>query len=191
MSLQTTYRTTPKIATIGGLADSSSDGVSVFTGFSTEASAMIPFGNAVEFDPLTGQGYDGFLEGAHGVKLPNATTDKICGILIHDPNSSDITNDGTLDGMEPKAVLNILRRGRIWVKPETSSSVAVGARLYVRAVTAGEEYKGALRGAADSTDCIDCTNQGVWLTAPDADGMALLEVDFVNAQLDMATLTNP
>ena len=190
MSLQTTYRSTPIIANIGGLADAHADGVSIFQGFSTESSAMIPFGHAVEFDPQAGAGYDGTMEAKRGVKLPNANTDKISGILVYDPTTTDFTTDNTLDGMKPKATLNILRRGRIWVKPEADSSVTVGARLYVRAVAAGAEYKGALRGAADSTDCIDCTNQGVWLSIPDADGLALLEVDFVNAPLDMAALIN-
>ena len=180
MSLQTTYRNTPKVAVPGMIADAHADGLNVRTGFSTEASAIIPFGYAVEYDQKTGQGYDGFREGEFGVKLPNANTDKIAGILLHDPTTTNSSTVGGLDGMNPLSTCNIIRRGRVWVAPEADSSVAVGARLFVRAVATGDEKLGALRGAADSTDTVDCSNQGMWLTSINSDGLALLEVDFSN-----------
>ena len=73
-------------------------------------------------------------------------------------------------------VADIMRKGKVYVVCE--NGCVPGNRLFVRAVAAGAEIEGALRSAADSTDCIDSSNQGVWLSTAAAGALAILEVDF-------------
>jgi hypothetical protein len=180
MPVQTTYPTVPVAGIAGQLLDALNDGRNIASMFNTEATDMIPYGYGVEQVSLTGDGYDGTRERHQGVKLPNSITDSLFGLLAHSHSTVDSLTSGGLDGLIPGASCNILRRGRILVKPEAASGVVAGARLYVRAIAGGGYTKGALRGSADGINTMDCTNQGVWLTAPDADGFAELEIDCVS-----------
>jgi hypothetical protein len=113
--------------------------------------------------------------------LPSAETDKIVGITVHSHEYSKGYTGAQLDatGVVAGAPLSVLRRGRIWVVCE--DAVTRGDRLWVRAVgSTPPEYLGGLNNADDSTDMIDCTKQGVWLTSADAGGLAVLEDDFTN-----------
>lgn len=179
-SLQSTFNTNPPIGIVGQIADAASDGTNVAPMFITEATyGIVPYAHGVELDVKSGPGYDGTRERFQGVKLPNANNDKIFGLLMHSHATVDLATVAGQDGLLLGASANIMRRGRMICKPEASSGVVAGARLYVRAVAAGAEVRGALRGSADGTDCVDCSAQGEWLTEPDGDGLAILEVDFV------------
>lgn len=174
MAVQTSYGTTLTRAIEGALADSGAH--DCVTKYSSEASACIAFGRAVKF------GANDF-----AALLPTAQADKIVGIVVHSNQYStgpdgELKQDGTAwtNGLRPGAAMTILRKGRIWAKP--GSDVTPGDRLYVRRTSAesGVEFLGGLEDAADSTDMIDCTAQGVWLDTASAGGLARLEVDFTN-----------
>ena len=166
MPVQTTYLDNPPLPYEGMLGDGDHD---IIAAVNEEASAEIAFGRAVKFGTAD-----------NGALLPTAETSVIKGITVHSHAYSNSPN-GSLGstGMKSGAMMNLLRKGRIWVKCE--DGCADGDRLWVRAVAgAAPEYLGGLNNADDSTDMVDCTAQGVWLTTAAAEGMALLEVDFTN-----------
>lgn len=133
-----------------------------------EASAAIPFGRAVKFASAT--------DGTAAV-FPTAETDVIAGITVHSHRYS--SDDLNSTGMLPEVIMNVLRRGLILVTVE--DAVVPGDRLWVRAVAGGDpEFLGGLLPADDSTDTVDCTGQGVFLTPAAAGGLAVLSVDFTN-----------
>lgn len=170
MSVQTTYTQDPAIALEGQLADEQQSPV-IISMRNNEATAEMAFGLAVVFEGSTDD---------QGALAPDAITEDVAGIVIHS-HAYERGENGTLGetGVKPGGTLNVLRKGRIWVKPETS--VSPGDRLHIRAVALGTEREGAVRASADSTDTIDSTNQGVFLTSADANGLALLEVDFTSS----------
>lgn len=162
---QTSYPSSMDPAFAGMLADlDNKKAISMNNG---EASAEMPFGVAV----CWGASDDEAL-------LPDATSDVIAGILLH-AHSYDPDSQLGDDGVLPDNTISVLRKGTVWAVCEDGCSP--GDRLFVRAVTSGAEQEGALRASADSTDCIDCTNQGVWLTTAAEGGLAKLEVDFTNS----------
>lgn len=195
MSLQTTYRTNPVRGLAGQSADSNSAGLDIHPMFNADT-VSIPYGHAVEHVDVSATSFSGDAQAVASrearqlVKLVNANTDKVFGLVFHSHSTVDSetiaagvvapSGHGPVDALKVGASMNIVRRGRVLVKPEASSGVARGARLFVRAVAAGGFNPGSLRGSADSTNTIDCTNQGEWLSGIDADGFAELEVDFVN-----------
>lgn len=117
-------------------------------------------------------------------KLPAADSDKIAGIVVHthewDPRFDLGTGaSGVRPGIKVGRTLSVMRKGRIKVIVE--DAVQVGDRLWVRAVAGGDpEFLGNICNADDSSDTVDCTNQGVFLTAAAAGALAVLEVDFTN-----------
>lgn len=175
---QTSYRDRPLAGAVGQLYSVDGDHPNIRTGH-VNGAAAIRYGNAVEVVPLT-TGY--VFEQNIGVDNVDGDTTKIWGIALHDHLADATEIAAGIYGARIDGMVNILRAGRVLVKPEASSGVVPGARLYVRKVAAGDEVLGALRGEADSTDCIDCTNQGQWITAPDADGLAVLECNFINTE---------
>lgn len=176
---QTVYRTRPLAGVPGQLYSVDGDHPNIRSGFNDEASAAIRFGQPVEVTPYT---TGPVFEQSHGVTNVDGSTTQIWGIALHSHSyaSGAVLVDTGIYGIAAKAAVNVLRKGRVLMKPEASSGVVPGARLYVRKVISGAEVMGAVRGSADSTDCLDCSNQGQWITAPDADGLAVLEVDFVS-----------
>ncbi len=174
MATQTTYGTTMTKAIEGALADNGAH--DVIPKYNEEASLAVKFGAAVKFGTVD-----------TGALLPSAQADKICGIVVHSNQYSvgsdgELKQDGTAwtNGLRPGAVMSILRKGRIWVL--AGSDVTPGDRLYVRRTSsgAGNEFLGGCEDAADSTDMVDCTAQGVWLDTALAGTLARLEVDFTN-----------
>lgn len=167
MALQTTYALSPAftVAIEGALADNSE--FQAIAKFNGEASLHIPFGRAVKFGASD-----------NAALLPAAETDKVCGIVMHANQYDSVELTST--GIAPGAMLNILRKGRLWVMARTA--VTPGDRLWVRAVSSdtGFEVLGGLEDADDSTDTIDCNGQGVWLTTAAQGALAVLEVDFTN-----------
>lgn len=174
MSVQTSYSTTISRAIEGALADNGAH--DCVTKYNAESSAAIKFGAGVKFGATD-----------FAALLPSAQADKICGIVVHSNQYSvgadgELKQDGTAwtNGLRPGAEMTILRKGRIWAL--AGSAVTPGDRLYVRRTSAqsGNEFLGGLEDAADSTDMVDCTAQGVWLTTAAAGELAILEVDFTN-----------
>ena len=164
MSVQTSYAQSMTAAFAGMLADGSANDCIAMR--NDEASASIAFGRAVKFGSAT----DGT-----SAKLPSAETSVIAGIVVH--SHSYASNELDATGVIVGGVLNVLRKGRVWVTVE--DAVVPGDRLWVRGVAGGDpEFLGGLLPADDSTDTVDCTNQGQFLTAAAAGALALLEVNF-------------
>lgn len=168
MAVQTTYTDNPEIGLPGQLRDNGP--YDAVTMINREASSAVPFGTAVCFEG--GSRDDGALR-------PDATTDKLAGICLR----SLAYNPDTMvdpDSVPAGGVMSIITKGRVYVVCE--NGCAPGDRLFVRAVAAGAEVEGACRSAADSTDCIDSTAQGIWRTTAAAGAIAALDVDFNNKQ---------
>lgn len=128
-----------------------------------ETSAAIPFGHGVKRG-----------SGTEEVLLPTAESSVILGIVAYHTAYSDRELSST--GVLPDAPVTVMTKGRAWVVCD--SGCTAGDRLWVRAVAGAGEALGALENADDSTDTVDCTNQGLWLTTASADGLALLDFDF-------------
>jgi len=169
MSVQTTYTTSPAIALEGQRYPT--QGEDIISMVNREASAEMDFGLAVVWEVPEGGTEDA------GALAPDAIDEIVAGILVHSHAYAKPDQLGD-DGVKPGEKLSVMRKGKIWVKPE--DAVAPGDRLFIRAVVAGGEREGAVRMSADSTDCIDSTGQGVFLTSAGAGELALLEVDFTN-----------
>ena len=150
----------------------------IVTAINGEASASIPFGKAVVWDPSSPAT-------EISVTLPANQTDPVMGIVVKADHYSRVWIDadgntqGDLDatGLRPGVAMGVLIRGRILVTA-ASAIVAGVSRLFVRRTAGLGETLGALEDAADSTDMIDCTNQGVWMSTASANELAWLEVDF-------------
>jgi hypothetical protein len=165
MAAQTSYPVSMTAAIEGALADNGNVDIRPYY---NGAAAEIAFGRAVKFGASD-----------NAAILPAAETDKIVGITVHSHRYSKGTSTSDLGdtGMRQGVTMDVLRKGRIWVKCE--DGCVPGDRLWVRAVAGGApEYLGGLNNADDSTDMIDCTNQGQWLTTASAEGLAILEVNF-------------
>jgi len=163
MTVQTSYSAAPAKALSGQLADSAPH--TIVSMVNEEASAEMRFGVAV----AQGSADDGAL-------LPDEASDEIVGIVVHS-HAYHKTQELGSTGLKPGVVMDVLRKGRIWVT--CRSGCTKGDRLYVRQdiTGGGTEFEGAPEDAAD-TDNIDCTNQGRWMTTASAGELALLEVDF-------------
>src|SRR5690348_2052762 len=131
MGVQTSYTFNFKRGIEGQIADGCEDH-EIVPMRNNEASAVIPFGTVVAFEGST----DDF--GA--IKIAN-TSAKCAGIVVHS-HAYGVAPYGDLDqttacgslrtgGVKPGGNLNVMRKGRILVKPEVS--VAPGDRLFVRA----------------------------------------------------------
>ena len=177
MGAQTTYSSQPAIGYSGSLDRNAP--FSDLTVKNVESSASIPFGKAVKFKTSSP---DSDLD----VLLPAAESDRIEGIVIRDDTYARTWTDdagtvnGQLDGtgLIPGTLMRIATKGRMLVA--CASGCAPGDGLWVRAVAGVGETLGALENADDSTDTVDCTTQGRWLTTAVADGLAWLEFDFTN-----------
>lgn len=178
MSVQTSYSNNMSAAYAGQLIDTIPGGVTTMV--NAEASATMVFGRAVAFTPSSTHDKQ--------ASIPANADDKIAGILLRS-HAYGISPYGDLDqaggGILPDGQLNVLRQGTVWAVCEDGCSP--GDRLWVRRVAAGDpEFLGGLNSADDSTDTIDCTTQGVWLTTAAAGGLAKLQVNFVAKQADAA-----
>lgn len=168
--VQSSYSRYQSAAFAGMLADDSEHDIIAMV--NSEASASIPFGVGVK----KGTGDTDAL-------LPAAETDEIVGFTVHTHRyskgdaSSDLDDDGY---MRPGCVMDVLRKGRIYVHARKGAVVAFASRLWVRAVAGAGEYLGAAEDADDSTDTIDCTKQGQFITSGATDALVVLEVNFLN-----------
>ncbi len=175
MTVQSTFSNAPAIGYAGTLDSNLAH--DVITMKNAEASSSIAFGRAVKFKDTVTSDKDAV--------LPAAETDKILGIVLRADTYGvkwtdlDGNSYGQLDstGVMPGGFLNVLRRGRVLVVCE--DAVEAGDKLWVRAVAGGDpEFLGGLNNADDSTDMIDCTANGTWMTSASAGGLAWLDVNF-------------
>ena len=175
MSVQTTFNTAQAIG-YAGMLDSSLTH-DIITMKNAEASASIAFGRGVVFKGTVTTDKDAV--------LPSSENDVPVGIVCFAQTYAKTWTDpdgnvqGNLDstGVKPGAFLNVLRKGRILVVCEDGCKP--GDKLWIRAVAAGDpEFLGGLNNADDSTDMIDCTAKGTWLTTASAGGLAWLDVNF-------------
>jgi hypothetical protein len=141
-----------------------------------EASASIAFGRGVVFKSGGTTDQDAV--------LPAAETDKFAGVVCHSHvydrtySLADGSTAGELDstGLKPGAMMNVVRKGMLWAVCE--DGCAPGDKLWVRGVAAGDpEFLGGLNNADDSTDMIDATAVGTWLTTASAGGLAILSLN--------------
>lgn len=153
----------------GQLADSGPH--DIITRYQGEASAGIGFGLCV-------------VEGAADAEavLPVDANSRAVGIVLRDAGYATPSeyNDAS-NGIQPNAMVSILRKGRVWVRVE--AAVAKGDPFFVRHVAGGGERKGAIRKDADSSDCLDLTGSGRFVSASQSVNgqlMAILDVDFTN-----------
>lgn len=164
---QTSISTKQAVAYPGMLADLGNKYTESMV--SEEASAEIPFGVCVAQGVADSQ-----------CELPDASGDKLVGMVQH--SHAYAKGDGGelgTTGLKPKACVNVLRKGRMYVVAETT--IAAGDRLFVRyAAGAGGTQLGALRNAAVASETIDATAQGVFRTGGVAGTLVVLEVDFTN-----------
>lgn len=159
---QLSYSETPDAAYAGMLYDIGF--TDIVSGVSQEASASIDFGLGVVRGTID-----------DGVKLPAAEANVVKGVVVHShAYEPDVTVDD--DGIKPKAMVNVLRRGRIWVTVVTA--VAPGDRAYL--YFAGSNPKGSWGNAEVVGETIDTSLQAEFVTTAAEDGLAVLDVNFVN-----------
>lgn len=168
---QTSYATSMAPAYEGQLADNGPTDKRTY--LQGEASAEIPFGVVVA------QGAVGAVQGTPDLAiLPASAPAKLVGIVIKADVYHKDSELGTT-GLKPKTTLSVLRKGRIWVKSETVSTV--GDRAHVRyASGAGGTQKGAIRNATVASETIDATSQIVFMTTTTLGGLGVVDVDFTN-----------
>lgn len=163
---QTSYSYTMSAAFAGMLADVGDN--DIFGAVQAESSLEIPFGVMV----CKGSG-------DNDAKLPAASTAKLLGVLVHSHNYEPRLDLGTT-GVKPGAMLNILNRGRIYVTVE--EAVTKEDRAYVRyAAGAGGTQLGAFRKSAVTDETIDVTKKCKFVTSASSGGLAVVEVDMLNA----------
>lgn len=174
---QTTYSAAPAIGFAGMREANAND--DVITGKNVDAGNM-PFGIGVVWK-TSGATSD------IDMLLPAAQSDLVAGIVIrsnaHALQWTDLSGShGELSatGLVPNTLFNVLRRGKIMVA--CASGCKPSDRLFVRAVSNGaiSTQLGSCENAADSTNMIDCSKQGQFLTTAAANAFAWLDVDFVN-----------
>ncbi len=176
---QTTYTAFPPIAFAGQREGNAAD--DVITGKNVDTGNM-PFGIGVVWK-TSGATSD------IDMLLPAAQSDLVAGIVVHShthplawTDSSGTHGELTSTGLVPNTLFNLLRRGKIAVP--CASGCKPSDRLFVRAVSNGSisTQLGSCENASDSTNMIDCTKQGQWLTTAaasvSAPVTAWLDVDF-------------
>jgi len=179
MAVQTTYPKAPSAAVAGQLYDHGPH--DIITMRNAESTASMPFGIGVAFktsSPATD--LDAILLSGSG--------DLVAGIIVHSEDYArtftlpDGTTAGELgsSGLRPGSILQILRKGRIWVTSE--DAITVGLRPFIRfSANGGNTQVGAFRGTDDSGHAIDLTKIGQFsVTSGGAGALVVLEVDFTN-----------
>lgn len=149
----------------GALADNGPHDV-VSRAYEAIAGAAIAFGTPMTFGT----------DVAKQAKLPVADGAPLLGISVHQhiapgtPGSEAFDDD---DGIEDTQTLDILTKGRIWVKVRVA--VTPADPVYFR-VTAGPGVVGDWEIADDGTETVLAANCR-WLSSADADGLAILEIN--------------
>lgn len=173
--VQTTYPDALALPFPGVEADCSTPSSKV-PAFNTEASAEIAFGLGVARDNTAPYDVDG-----NGAKLPAATGDKLLGIVRHSHAYSNSPNgDLGTTGLKPGAVMTVMRIGRIWGIAELGATP--GQSLFIRCTSAGSGKGSLLNSDPGSSTVVATTGKiGEWQTKASALGVAIVEVNFLNA----------
>lgn len=165
------------VAVAGQLSDNG-EGVDIVSRFSEESSAELAFGTAIK--PGTA---------LRSVKKLTAITETVEGFSVwgfnHSPGSS---GDLGTTGLKPKAGLQVIRKGRLYVvvDPSVTSITPYIDRAHIRAVAnGGDNVIGAVNKAADGITTIDSTKQvqfvgALMLAADGVTKIAEVEVNFTN-----------
>jgi hypothetical protein len=178
MSVQTSYSKNPSVAFPGVLYDVGPH--DIITGVNRDVISM-PFGTVVAAKTSSPTSdFDAILPASSGA-YP-------MGIVVHSHDYARVFTDaqgnvvGELDsvGLKPGAILQVLRKGRIWVLTEDGSVLAFQSRLYTRySANGGATQLGACRGSDDSGHAIDLTKLGQFITSQaTVGGLVVVEVDF-------------
>jgi hypothetical protein len=174
MGAQTTYSDAPTIGFEGTLDADYPD--AFLTMKNVEASASMAFGRAVVFKTVGATSDMDALLPATENDLPAGIVQKI------ESHARAWTSDGATygdldqNGVRTGSLFRCVTKGRMLVK--AAKACKPGDKLWIRAVAGGGEYLGALENADDSTDMIDATAKGRWLSTASAGGLAWLEFDF-------------
>lgn len=138
------------------------DAPTTMTQINAEASAVQYFGSVTAMDTSSN----------NGCILPAAATaDLLLGIIVRDISQSAETDLNTaMTGVNASRAMAVATKGTIWVA--VVDGCTRGARLHV------VKASGACRASADSTNTIDATSKGRFLTNASAGGLAKLEFDF-------------
>lgn len=146
---QLAYTQEPEKAFQGLLADSKE--ADILTRALDEA-AGIPFGVALEpgTDPAT------------QVALPDATSFDLVGVAAHRHNRDTFTQ--ALDiGIDDEDVVNVVRKGRIWVPIEQAVTPHSSPVFIRHTVNGGLDQLGAFRIDADTANADDLSAVADWL----------------------------
>ncbi len=175
-SLQTTYGDAPATAFIGQL--DSNRHANKSTGINGEASASLPFGSPVVWDPSAP------VSDLH-VTFPANSTDKFKGIVYRTDGYMPAFTDaaGThgqlgATGLVPGTVMDLARAGRIWVT--TMQAVIPGDPVFISYASGGGTYTaaGQYGKTAAGGSAIDCTGRCMWDSTAAAGAGAWLLFDF-------------
>lgn len=179
MSQTSVSQSGQSVAVAGQLVDNQ-EGEDIVSRFSQEASAEIPFGAGVQFGTVR-----------DGVKLLTSSG-VIEGVSVWGFNHQPGTNgDLGTTGLKPKAGLQVIRRGRVYVLLDKTISVAIvpSDRGFCRYTIDGVTNPtiGAWSNASDAGKNLDCTKQVEFLSA------AFLSADGTNyiAEADVAFVNKP
>lgn len=160
MSVQTAISTNPAKGYVGMLDTSTPN--EIITVCNGEASASIPFGYGVVWDPSAP------VSSAH-VTLPAAETNRFAGIVpfrqgyapAWTDNNGVVHGDLDATGLRAGTWFGLLRKGRILVTAEDGATR--GDPLWVRCTAGGPgEVVGGLTNADEGTETIDATTMGKW-----------------------------
>jgi hypothetical protein len=172
MAFQTSISNTIAAAFAGMLADNSDNDIISRT--SSEVSAEMPFGVCLAKGATDGTAL-----------LPATIDDELIGVLLHshayEPDSATSPGDLGTTGVKPKAGLNLLWRGRMWVTVE--QAVNQYDPCFVRFVAngAGKLQPGAFRKDSDGGTAINCQAVAKFVTSQATiGGLAMIQVDFTN-----------
>jgi hypothetical protein len=134
----------------------------LITQINAEASAVQYFGHVAAMDTSSN----------NGCILPaSATADELLGIVMRDITQSAETDlNAALTGVNASRAMAVATKGTVWVT--VVDGCTRGDRLHV------VKASGACRASADSTNTIDATAKGRYLTNASAGGLAKLEFDF-------------
>jgi len=178
MPVQTSYSDTYKVGFAGMLADSGGGAHDIMSMVNVDV-VSIPFGTGVIFKSSNVTDMDAL--------QPLGSSDKVAGIVVFSDayqrtyTLGDGTLGGDLDsvGLVVGTIMNVLRKGRIWVTPVTAC--APGDRGYLSYNATGVATAvGLWENAADSGHTIDMSAQTVFVTTALAGGLAILDCNFTN-----------
>lgn len=175
-ALQTDFSETNATAFIGQLdGNRHADKTTAING---EASARMPFGTPVVYDPSSP------LSDLH-VTFPANSTDHFKGIVYRTdgymPGFTDRFGDhGQLfsDGILPGTSMDVAREGRVWVK--TMQAVVPGDAVFISYASGGGTYTaaGQFGKTAAGGSAIDCSGKCQWDSTAAAGGGAWLLFNF-------------